>query len=348
MPENDLGKVFGAFDVRVTDLDEMRGEPDFDETQADRAELVRSAILDVHGDPNSPSFLIDVGFGGAITGQLKVTPVGVGDGYTLDVRSEGSPTDEVITRRIRRAIGNGDLLNVYYESGHAFNGQQICRQNPVSTPFPNLDFLDFSGFNVAKEKPKVLGDQAIHDATAEDGDNSLFCWVVRNFDHDWLICDDGAGEVADFLHLADDGTLTAIHVKAAKTSSMNRNIAVVAYYDVVAQAVKNIRSLDTDSLIARLSTPRISRPACWHAGKRIGDRAEFIARLGMRTAADRTQVVIVQPHLQQKVHDDARAAVDRGELDRNARGMVLLDNILHSTRRTVTGQCDDLIVIGSV
>ncbi|MFJ5990642.1 hypothetical protein [Lentzea sp. NPDC092896] len=347
VPENDLGSVFGAFDIRVTDLDEMRGEPDFDETQADRAELLHGAILDVHGDLSSPGLLLSVGLDGVVAGQLKVIPVGMRDGYMLNVSVEGSPTDEVITRRIRRAIGNGDLLNVYYESGHAFNGQRICRQNPSSTPFRNLTFVDFSGVDITREKPNADGDQAIHDATAETGDDSLFGWIVRNFGHDWLICDDGAGEVADFLHLADDGTLTAIHVKAAQNSSLNRRIAVVAYQEVVAQAVKNIRSLDTDSLIARLSLPSISRPACWHAGKRIGDRSEFIARLGMRTASDRTQVVIVQPHLRQQVHDDARAAALRGELDRNARSMMLLDNILHSTRRTVTGLHDDLIVIGS-
>lgn len=348
VPENDLSTVFGAFDIRVTDPDEMRGEPDFDETQADRAELVRSAILDVHGDPSSPSFLLAVGLDGAVTGRLKVTPVSVRDGYVLDVGIEGSPIDEVVTRRIRRAIANGDLLNVYYESGHAFNGHQICRQNPVSTPFPNLDFADFTGFDITREKPNVRGDQAIHDAIAQIGDDSLFCWVVRNFGHDWLICDDGAGEVADFLHLADDGTLTAFHVKAAQNSSVNRNIAVVAYSEVVAQAVKNIRSLDTDTLIARLSRPRISREACWHAGKRIGDRSEFIARLGMRTAKDRTQVVIVQPHLRRDVHNNARTAAQRGELDRNSRSMMLLDNVLHSARRTVRGMHDDLIVIGSL
>lgn len=347
VPESDLNAVFGAFDIRVTELEELRGEPDFDEAQADRAELVRGAIIDVHGDPSSPSFLLSVGFDGAVAGQLRLTPTGLRDGYLLDVAVVGSPADEVVVRRIRRAIGSGELLNVYFESGHAFNGQQICRQNPVSTPFPGLTFLDFNGFDITREKPGVRGDQAIHDATAESGDDSLFCWVVRNFDQDWLICDDGAGEVADFLHLADDGTLTAIHVKAAQNSSVNRNIAVVAFQEVVAQAVKNIRSLDTDSLIAALSAPRISRPACWHAGKRISDRSEFIARLGMRTAKERTQIMIVQPHLREAVHDDARAAARLGELERNSRSMMLLDNILHSARQTVTGLCDELIVIGS-
>jgi hypothetical protein len=39
--------------------------------------------------------------------------------------------------------------------------------------------------------------------------------VVDRYLDGWLICDDGAGEVADFVHLALNGDLTVIHVKAA-------------------------------------------------------------------------------------------------------------------------------------
>jgi len=68
--------------------------------------------------------------------------------------------------------------------------------------------------------------------------------------------------------------------------------------------------------------------------------------LSMRVASDKTHVIIVQPHLLQAVHDRARTAARNGRPDRDSRSLVLLDNLLHSTRQTVRGLWDDLTVIG--
>ncbi|HEY3258661.1 MAG TPA: hypothetical protein VGJ95_00085, partial [Pseudonocardiaceae bacterium] len=163
----------------------------------------------------------------------------------------------------------------------------------------------------------------------------------------WLICDDGAGEIADFLHLSNAGMLSAIHVKAAHSRSADRQIAVTAFEQVVSQALKNVRLLNSDHLAHRLSRPRISRPACWRDGQRVRDRTEFILMLGARGAADRTSVIIVQQHLSQAVHDRARAATWDGRPNRDSHSLMLLDNLLHSARRTVIGLWDDLTVIGS-
>jgi len=40
-----------------------------------------------------------------------------------------------------------------------------------------------------------------------------FAWVVEKVGPGWLTCDDGSGEVADFVHIAPDETLTLLHVK---------------------------------------------------------------------------------------------------------------------------------------
>jgi hypothetical protein len=344
--ETELSNAREAFDIQVADPDEVRGEPDTDAARLQRVELLRDALLEVRGDPKSASFVLVVGRNGAEVGRLKIQPVAARHGITLDVRYAGPPSAEAFARPIRDAIGSGDLLSVFYASGHTFNDGQLYRQNLTTKPFPFM-FADFTGFAVTKEKPVAFGDQAIHDQIGVGGDNSLFAWVVRHFDDGWLICDDGAGEIADFLHLSNTGTLSAIHVKAAHNSSVDRRIAVTAFEQVVSQALKNARMLDFDGLAARLSRTRISRPACWRGGKRVENRAEFIQMLAARGAADRTGVVIVQPHLRSTAHDRARTAIRRGRPSRESHSLVLLDNLLQSAHGTVIGLWDDFTVVGS-
>ncbi|RZQ64825.1 hypothetical protein [Amycolatopsis suaedae] len=344
--ETDLSRVWGAYEVLVPDPDEVRGEPDGDEESVERAEYLRSVVIDVRGEPSSGRALVDVGHDGAVAGTLAVKPVATTSGVVrLDVRYHGEPSAEAVTREVKEAIGDGDLISVYYESGHHFNGHQVVKERLVSTPFRNVEFEDFCGYSITKEKPAVRGDQLIHDAIAQEGDNSLFAWVVRSFGGDWLLCDDGAGELADFLHLTDKGTLTAIHVKAARSSSPDRRIAVQPFEQVVTQAEKNVRLLDNDVLLTRLATPRIENPAAWHAGQRI-TCAQFVQQLRLRVAADRTNVLIIQPHLRREPYLRARDDAASGKTTRDTNSLALLDNVLHTTRRTVIGLWDELSVIG--
>jgi len=62
----------------------------------------------------------------------------------------------------------------------------------------------------------------------------------------WLASNDGALEVADFIHLSDGGlpTLTPVHAKAAANNAANRALAVSPYELVVSQAIKNLRHAD--------------------------------------------------------------------------------------------------------
>lgn len=339
--ETDLSRVRGAFDISVADPDLILSEPDADEDQVARAELLRGALLEVRGDLDSADALVDVGFGGSVAGTLSIRPVQVHGGVVLDVRYAGSPTAEAQTRQIKDAIQAGDLLTIYYESGHSFTGRTVSRQNLSSQPFPNLRFEDFTGFVVTKEKPAPRAGETLHDAIARGGDDSLFGWVVQRYGQDWLLCHDGAGEIADFLHLANDGTLTAIHVKAANNASSNRKVAVASYEVVVSQAVKNLQLLVNDVLVDRLKTARTA----WHEGRRV-PASEFVQQVDTRVPSDRTRVMIVQPHLLEAVHDQARAATDAGRPTRDSLSLMLLDTLLHSSRRTVTACWDDLVVVG--
>lgn len=342
--EKDLSRVRGAFDVHIVDPDHVRAEPDSNEEAVDRAALLQDALIETRGFPDSATAHVDVGHDGVVAGTLSLKPVPAGGGFTLQVGYVGRPSAEVIVREIKDALKDGDLVTVYYESGHAFTGHDITKRSMVGSTFPNIRFEDFTGFKVDKEKPKLDQDR-LHDAIARNGDDSLFAWVVDQFGDEWLLCDDGAGEIADFLHLDNDGTLTAIHVKAADTRSPSRRIAVARFDVVVSQAEKNVRLLDNETLIDRLSQPRPTPRAVWHTKAR-STTAAFVDQLRARTATDTTRVMIVQPHLLKAVYDTARAAIDAERLDHNAQSLILLDNLLNSTRRTVTGFWEDLIVVG--
>lgn len=341
--ETDLSRVRGAFHVSVANPEQLRGEPGTDDDQIARAELLQDALIEVRGEANSAKAILTVGSDGAEVGMLTLRPDETSSGFTLAIGVLGEPWDGQRLREIKEAIQDGDLLTIYYESGHTFSGRSICRRNLVNTPFPNLTFRDFGPFNITQEKPKPKPGRCLHDSIALDGDQSLFAWVVHNYGQDWLLCNDGSGEVADFLHLTDDGTLTAIHVKRATSNSPARRIAVTSFEQVVSQAEKNIGTLDNDLLIDHLSR---TNSTAWHEGRRI-DRTAFIEQLPTRVASDRTKVLIIQPHLLKAVHDQARAAIDSGTPHPDAKRLILLDHLLHSTRRTVTTRWDDLTVIGS-
>ncbi|MEV7551537.1 hypothetical protein AB0N89_18090 [Amycolatopsis sp. NPDC089917] len=346
VPETELANVCGAYDVTIAEPDELPDAADPDGELTERAELLRNSFLGVRGNPKSPAFTAVVGWEGAEVGSLSIKPVARGGGFDLDVRFAGAPSNEARARQIRDAIGNGELLRIYYESGHTFDEHQINLRNQTAPPFANLEFADFGAHQVDQEKPSVRGDQAIHDAIGLLDDYSLFAWVQATYTAGWLVCDDGAGEVADFLHLVD-GTLTAIHVKGAISTSPIRNVAVTAYQEVVAQAVKNLRLLDNKALVERFTAPRIARPAAWLDGIRHTELSGFVTALRARTTLNKTRVVIVQPHLLRHVHDAARKAAEEGKPTRDSRSLALLDGLLRSARRSVISYWDDLTVIGS-
>jgi hypothetical protein len=65
---------------------------------------------------------------------------------------------------------------------------------------------------------------ALGEGKPSPNDTPLFGWVVQHYSQDWLICDDGPGEVADFVHIGEDDTLSFIHVKKAEIQ-VNRTVS---------------------------------------------------------------------------------------------------------------------------
>ncbi|MET9227216.1 hypothetical protein [Lentzea sp. NPDC003310] len=342
---HDLSEVYGAFEVTADHPDHLSSAADDELLVA--AELLDGAITGVTGRDDSPNLILEVGIDGATCGELNVSPRPRPGGFRLEIGLRGEPTYAQPVQNFLDAAGDGNLLTVYYASGHTFTDGQMWTSRIGTVPFPNWKFRDFAGYDITQEKPAKKSAQDIHAATGGAGDRSLFGWVAHNYTDGWLICDDGAGEAADFLHIANDGTLSVIHVKGAKSSTPKRGIAVGAYQEVASQAAKNLVFNDIEALHAHLSASPLAEPACWSSGKRTSDRSEFLDMLDARSVKNDMRVVIVQPHVSEPTHDRLRTAPSGQPQSGDLLRLNLLDTLLNSARLAIAGAGGDLIVIGS-
>jgi hypothetical protein len=345
-----LDAVYGAYDVLISPPEELLTLPGLGADERDAAELLQNAVIVVHGEPKSPRFVIDVGFDGVISGSLRARPKENRSGYQLDIGFVGEPTNPAPAQAIRKALGDGELVTVYYRSGHTFTQGGIFTRRLSVAPFPNWRFEDFDGYRITVEKPDTSGrqataPQAMHDAIGDDADTSLFGWVARHYADGLLTCDDGPGEIADFLHV-DNGVLSLVHVKAAHSPSPKRGVSASAYEVVTSQAVKNLVFTEPNRLRDRLANAPVRRPACWRDGERVGDRTEFVKALDARDATDPVRVVIVQPHLSRRTYRRLRKPTDSPS-DETLR-LHLLESLLNGARGTLVRVNADLTVVGGL
>ena len=242
---------------------------------------------------------------------------------------------------------SAELLTIYYDSGHMVDGRSIWSREVRTVPFPRWKFLDFAGFDISKEKPAGRSPDEIHSAIGLKGDDSLFNWVVNFYSTGWITCDDGPGEVADFVHVSQEGILSLIHVKGANTRAEKRRIAVGSYEVVASQAAKNFVSLDPPVLRSRLSAPTRAACATWTHGVRVADRAEFLDALDSRDAGDESRVVIIQPHVSELIYDTLRRPGAHAGTSEDYYRLNLLETLLNTIRGSVTSLGADMDVIGS-
>lgn len=344
----DLTQVRGAFDLYALAAEELPATPDSGADVRDAAATLERAILDVRGDPTSAHFELDVGLDGAVTGtlgaQLKETP----DGFTIEFELHDETSFLSPTRQILDALSYPQLITVHYRSGHTFVDGRICTRNTTIAPFPHWKFEDFSGYDITREKPEG-NPQELHDKIATTGDDSLFGWVARHFAPGSLTCDDGPGEIADFVHIDPAGVLSMIHVKAAKSSSSKRGIAASAYEVVTGQATKNLIYADVDRLRARLLNSPVTLPATWENGVRCTSRHEFMESVQLRDIGAPVQTVIVQPHVPEHVYRRRRKEADGKSADPSDEFLRLchLETMLNAARTAAVGLAAELVVISS-
>ncbi|WP_027932171.1 hypothetical protein [Amycolatopsis thermoflava] len=311
--------------------------------------MLQEAVLKVKEGSQKDRFLLDVGLDGTIGGTLAVKLRPVSGGFALDVGFDpraGEPLPSA--RRVREALEQGNLIEIYYESGHKYSGGKLWQQNFTPAPFPDWDWADFSNIAIEREKPAgKKASQDIHDAIARNGDNSLFAWVAQTYTNGWLICDDGSGEAADFFHLSDDDVLSIIHVKASSSAAPGRRVSVGDYEVVVSQAEKNLVYTDREQLAKRLAKTTLQRPACWAQGERVDTRDEFLDMLAASRATGRTEIVIVQPHLTEPTYRRL-AREENGPSEKlDQLRLRLLEMLLHVTRASCIRYGLELKVIGS-
>jgi hypothetical protein len=346
----DLSRVSGAYDVAVLPLEDVSTDSDIDLDLMAASETLQRAVMIVHPIATSADFTMDVGLDGAIGGSVLGKASLSATGVHFNFGFSGAPSNIDVVRAVLDALEFADdLITVYYDSGHSISGGGILAPSVRPEPFRNWDFCDFSGYDITVEKPTFAkSPQAIHAGIGEQGDRSLFAWVARSYSEGYLICDDGPGEVSDFLHLAHDCTLSYIHVKSASTRSASRGVAVGAYEVLASQAVKNLTALTIDTLKERLISPIISDPACWVDGQRVAGRHEFLDAIEYHGPQDDKRVVIIQPHVSKTLYDLLKGTVLTADAKRNQSRLQLLETLLNGARGSAMCVGGDLIAVGSL
>lgn len=331
----DLTGVGGAYDIARADLEE----------QPDSAGPLDALLFKVTGRPDTAGFDLDVTGHGLQPVRLRAEVAVEAGRVRIRFGFRDEPTDQAWGEQVLDALDHSDPLTIYYASGHAVSGGGVFRPRISRQAFPNWSWADFTGRDITREKPQGRLDR-IHSAIGAEGDRSLFGWVASHYAGGFLTCDDGAGEVADFVHVDRDGTLSLIHVKSSASRSPGRHISASAFQVVVAQAVKNVMFLEPELLEQRLRRPPVASPACWVDGRRVPDRAALFRRLALRDARDRARVVIVQPSVSRRRYDWLYTRVGRpsDEMLRLRR----VENLLNSGRPTMTGVGADLHVVGGL
>jgi hypothetical protein len=326
-----LQGVEGAYEIVVSDPDFL--PPETSDEARDAALVLQGAIIDVDGDASGPNFTLSIGRNGAEAGRLRAR-VKVDDGLVdIDVGYKDAPSHPDLVSPVLKALAYPEVYSVYYASGQVISGGTLTTRQTQHLPFRDWSFEDFEGFDITREKPAGRTAAEIHAAIGKDGDTSLFSWVVRHYSQGWLTCDDGPGEVADFVHLAGDGTISLVHVKGADSDSPSRTVKVTDYELVTSQASKNLHFVrHPHALPDRLGASAIASPATWKDGQPVDSRDEMIERLRCRSARALTRVVIVQPHQQRTVIEKVRVTEDAGKTGANVLRLQLLETLLTSAR----------------
>ncbi|MGW2147481.1 hypothetical protein ACWCOT_24485 [Nonomuraea bangladeshensis] len=340
----DLSGVHGAFDLATTSADELSSSLGAYDELIDAAQLLERALIEVRGQRDSANFSVDVGLDGVHCGTLQAAVRLESGAVRVRFGFQNEPTSLPEVRKILDALQYGEqLIRIYYESGHMIDGRSIFQPQVQQHAFHHWQWADFTGYEIAREKPIGSSPAEIHSKVGLAGDVSLFGWIVNTFSSGWLTCDDGPGEIADFVHIDNDGTLSLIHVKAAKSSAWSRRIAVGPYEIVASQAIKNLINLNPSRLRERLESSPTPRPATWVEGVRVDSREDLLDALNCRSPRDKARVVIVQPHLSKVRYQGAGGTSPMEDIFR----LNLLETLLNSVRGSVTSQGAELVVIAS-
>lgn len=350
-PPESLDPIAGASPEEMVELEELAYGVRFDEIESKGADFSAKAFL--HQTPL-----------GTVEIAVKVTGP---DRVTCHVEGEPDHTGSEIVRqdhqRLLDLCRQRSWLKIRYESGHTLSDGALYEMRHRDVPFRDFAWVDLADFEICEEKPfeesydpgkKRKKKTFLRDQIGKQ--RSLFCWVQKlwpNLDGGdgtpggWLACDDGAMEIADFIHLDLKGAkgrplLTLIHVKGSGSQKRERGISVSDYEVVTGQAVKNLRSLDRMILEEGLQDGLDKKVGelVWLDRKPAG-RREMLKVLGEIEADYDRRVVILQPSLSKTAHDKTRKSSKGGALARIRQ----LDTLLYSARASCNALSADFLVV---
>lgn len=295
--------------------------------------------------------LINAVYDGKVIADVRVQPI-LGDhgaaklDITAPVRESAKPSQEDVDRLDQVLKGAEKRTSIWFSNGYTFQGERVYKTEYRDIPFTSWKWMPFRNGKLAyaidREKPREY--RLWED---EWNGHSLFEFVLRNVQplfrpghNPWyLLCDDGSGEIADFIYLDPHARrLRLIHVKAAgsndsepeasagKRKRAQRGIAPAKYEIVLSQATKNLRFLDPSLLLKRLIAQRHERRAkgknsemerlTWISGKRVDDRTAAMEALEQMGAYIDRGLVVLQPHTNRsvwmKAEEDLRATAKDG------------------------------------
>ncbi|MFK0095734.1 hypothetical protein [Pseudomonas sp. NPDC090592] len=310
------------------------------------------AKLDITGG-TATTITVEVSLQGLNLGKLSINITPQIDRHLI----EGAWTDIYVDpdpliatkQRDARAVGlehliDRDWISIHYDSGHTLTQGQLFLPKFRDAPFDWGKSLDLRGYDVNVEKPEhdkahpLINCIAANDRNGNK-DTSLFAYVVEQMFKDasgnrygWLASDDGSMEFADFVHIDPVAeVVTLVHVKAANSDVVSREISVSAYEIVIGQAIKNLRHLDHHHLADALHKgqhKKIAR-AVWHNGIRQTNRKGIIqAARALRPDYTR-QLLVLQPQLTDAEH---KACCDGTATPGRIERLKLLSTLLNGAR----------------
>ncbi|MEX0139611.1 hypothetical protein MRBLMS1_000371 [Massilia sp. LMS1-1-1.1] len=315
----DFSAVKTAYEIEWVDVDTIAGK-----SRAKKLEKIRSR------------YVIQLGSVVVPDKDISVRLLDLNDGKTADVVLEPTLTSsKVVQLKVVGKVSGGlqscvdaisndpGFIRVYYESWHTITDSTLSMAAVQDRDFA-LEYCNFgliTDCDVGQEKPdgKVLDLSKIFTVA----DVSLFKWVFQKglaqlgleqpaAGTCWLYCDDGAGEVADFIHvvLPPHGgrtvpKITLIHVKGANNNGPNRKVSAGAYEVVTAQAMKNLRRMIANKMVDDIKATVTKHgdnrtwDNPWSLGltSALGTGQLLLNALKAINAQCEYEVVILQPHV---------------------------------------------------
>lgn len=343
-------EIRSAYDVSVIAPEILSNEPTANEQQLQLAArwAYSSQFKSFRPAKDSPSFSVEILVEGQSLGRFNFA-VEVDDSGAagISVAAEPPISDDEDSPRVEAIAVCSDpgWLTVRYESGHSISDGVVYSVRHRDVRFKGWKFAPMTDIDVTKEKPTVKyqtdkGETREKFAPDKIGEqDSLFCWVQRfwppgdRLQRGWLACDDGPGEIADFIHfdptLREGPLVTLIHVKGSGSDSGSRQISTSDYEVVVGQAVKNLRLLDRIHLADQLEAGKSKEvaPAVWFDGSRR-TRDELITQL--REVGDnyRRRVLVLQPRVTATELGKVERDIDRGRKTARIARVQQLDTLL--------------------